>query len=200
MHAVSLPDSKAHLRPALGLLLLTLAGCGLLYAQAATRLTGALFPAQANGSLVLRDGKPVGSLLVAQPFSGDGWFQPRPSAAGYNPMAAAGSNQARSNPALRARIDAAIAEVAQREGVAPSQVPVDLVTQSGGGLDPHLTPAAARIQIARVARTRGLDDRQVETLVQAATEPALWGVFGQPRVNVLELNLAVEALARSDTR
>jgi len=200
MHAVSLPDSKAHLRPALGLLLLTLAGCGLLYAQAATRLTGALFPAQANGSLVLRDGKPVGSLLVAQPFSGDGWFQPRPSAAGYNPMAAAGSNQARSNPALRARIDAAIAEVAQREGVAPSQVPVDLVTQSGGGLDPHLTPAAARIQIARVARTRGLDDRQVETLVQAATEPALWGVFGQPRVNVLKLNLAVEALARSDTR
>lgn len=200
MHAVSLPDSKAHLRPALGLLLLTLAGCGLLYAQAATRLTGALFPAQANGSLVLRDGKPVGSLLVAQPFSGDGWFQPRPSAAGYNPMAAAGSNQARSNPALRARIDAAIAEVAQREGVAPSQVPVDLVTQSGGGLDPHLTPAAARIQIARVARTRGLDDRQVETLVQAATEPALWGVFGQPRINVLKLNLAVEALARSDTR
>jgi K+-transporting ATPase ATPase C chain len=200
MHAASFPDSKAHLSPALGLLVLTLAGCGLLYSQAATRITGALFPAQAHGSVLLRDSKAVGSELVAQPFTGEGWFLPRPSAAGYNPMSAAGSNQARSNPALRERIEAATAEVAQREGIAPSQVPFDLVTQSGGGLDPHISPAAARIQIARVARARGLNAAQLETLVQVATEPPLWDIFGQPRVNVLKLNLAVEALSRSGAR
>lgn len=200
MHVASIPELQARLRPAIGLLVLTLAGFGLLYSQVATRITGALFPAQANGSLILREGKPVGSELVAQPFSGGGWFLPRPSAASYDPMAAAGSNQSRSNPDLRARLDAAIAEAAQREGIAREEVPFDLVTQSGGGLDPHLSPAAVQVQIARVAWARGLDAVKVEALVQANTEAPVWGVFGQPRVNVLKLNLAVEALARSEAR
>jgi len=122
--------------------------------------------------------------------------QPRPSAASYDPMAAAGSNTARSNPDLRKRVDAATAEVAAREGVAPSDVPAELVTQSGGGLDPHLTPAGARVQVARVAKARGLDPRVVQQAVDAATEAPQFGVLGQPRVNVLRLNLALDAQAR----
>lgn len=173
-----------------------LLGCGLLYALIGTLLGGALFPAPALGSLVERDGRVVGSALVAQPFADAHYFQPRPSAAGYDPMAAAGSNQARSNPDLRKRIDAARVEVAQREGIAPAAVPIELLTQSGGGLDPHLTPEGARVQIARVARARGLDTTVVQRLVDASTEAPQFGLLGQPRVNVLRLNLALDASTR----
>ncbi|WP_374558056.1 potassium-transporting ATPase subunit KdpC [Thermomonas sp.] len=169
---------------------------GLLYSLAGTALGRALFPVQAAGSLVERGGRVVGSALVAQPFADARYFQPRPSAASYDPMAAAGSNMARSNPDLRKRVDAATAEVAAREGVAPSDVPAELVTQSGGGLDPHLTPAGARVQVARVAKARGLDPRVVQQAVDAATEASQFGVLGQPRVNVLRLNLALDAQAR----
>jgi K+-transporting ATPase ATPase C chain len=153
-----------------------------------------LFPAQATGSLVERDGRVVGSMLVAQPFADARYFQPRPSAANFDPMAAAGSNQARSNPDLRKRIADATVAVAAREGIAPAQVPDDLVTESGGGLDPDISPAAARIQVARVARARGLAPGMVETLVAHATQAPRFGVLGPPRVNVLRLNLALDAL------
>lgn len=189
-------QERAGLRAPLLFAVVTLVVFGLLYSLVGTALGRALFPAQATGSLVERGGRVVGSALVAQPFAGAGYFQPRPSAAGYDPMAAAGSNMARSNPDLRKRVDEATAEVAAREGIAPSDVPAELVTQSGGGLDPHLTPAGARVQVARVAKARGLDPRVVQQAVDAATEAPQFGVLGQPRVNVLRLNLALDAQAR----
>lgn len=166
---------------------------GLCYSLLGAGLGQLLFPQQADGSLLQRDGQVVGSRLLAQPFASERYFQPRPSAANYDPMAAAGSNQARSNPDLRQRIAEATAAVAKREGVAPTQVPADLVTQSGGGLDPHVSPAAARLQIARVARARGLAEAQVAQLVAQHTEARQFGLLGQPRVNVLALNLALDA-------
>ena len=183
-------------RPALMLGAVSLLLLGLAYALATTSVSRLLFPAQGNGSLLVRDGQVRGSTLVAQPFKGDGYFQARPSAANYDPMAAAGSNLARSNPALQERVQASIATVAAREGVSPAQVPGDLVTQSGAGMDPELSPAAAQVQVARVARARGLAVDRVAALVQAHTLGPQWGVFGQPRVNVMALNLALDDVGR----
>ena len=168
---------------------------GLLFPVVTALVGQTLFPAQANGSLITRDGVVVGSSLVAQPFADARYFQPRPSAAGFDPRALAGSNWAPSNPALRERIAATSAAVAGREGVAASAIPSDLVTASGSGIDPHISPDAARLQTARVAQARGLPAAQVQTLVDAATLAPTFGVFGQARVNVLELNLALDALA-----
>ncbi len=183
-------------RASLGLAGIALAGLGLLYSLAGVGLGQLLFAPQAQGSLLWRDGVVVGSAWVAQPVAGDGWFEPRPSAAGYDPMALAGSNLARSNPALHARIAQARSERAQREGVAPEQVPADLVTQSGSGADPHISVAAAQLQAPRVARQRGLPPERVLALVAQHSEPAQWGVLGEPRVNVLRLNLALDAEGR----
>ncbi len=180
-------------RPAIGLSLFGLLGTGLLYALAATGVAGTLFPAQADGSLVRdADGTVRASLRVAQPFSGDGYFQTRPSAAGYDPMAAAGSNLARSNPALITRVAEATTEVAAREQIAASQVPGELVTQSASGLDPELSPAAVQVLVARVARARGWPQARVQALVDAHVQGRQWGVFGQPRVNVIALNRALD--------
>jgi len=181
-------------RPALVLGISSLLLLGLAYAMATTSVSRLLFPAQADGSLLIRDGQVRGSQLIAQPFVGDGYFQARPSAANYDPMAAAGSNMARSNPALQQRVQAAITAVAAREGVPAAQVPGDLVTQSGAGMDPEISPAAAQVQIARVARSRSLPVERVAALVQANTRGPQWGVFGQPRVNVMTLNLALDDL------
>ncbi|WP_421569937.1 potassium-transporting ATPase subunit KdpC [Stenotrophomonas sp. PD6] len=191
--AIALQHDGA-LRPAIGLGVVSLLGLGLVYAVATTGISAALFPAQAEGSLLVHDGQVRGSRLIAQPFVGDGYFQARPSAANYDPMAAAGSNLARSNPALQQRVDEATHAVAVREGIAVAQVPGDLVTQSGAGMDPEISPAAAAVQVARVARSRGLDSDQVQALVQAHTQGPQWGVFGQPRVNVMTLNLALDGL------
>lgn len=188
-------DHRAGLRPAIVLALVILGGFGLLYSLAGTALGRVLFPAQVTGGAIERGGKIVGSSLVAQPFGDARYFQPRPSAASYDPMAAAGSNQARSNPELRKRIDRARAEVAQREGIAQDAVPIELITQSGSGLDPHLTPEGARVQAARVARARGLPLVQVRAMVERHIERPQWGLLGQPRVNVLKLNLALDARA-----
>lgn len=181
-------------RGSIGLTLVSLLGFGFLYSLAGVGIGQALFPDAADGSVIARDGRLVGSALVAQPFVGDGYFQPRPSAAGYDPMSLAGSNQARTNPDLRRRLEEARAAVAQREGIDPATVPGDLVTQSGGGADPHISPASAAIQTERVARARGLGREVVERLVAEHTEGKQLGVFGQPRVHVLKLNLALDAL------
>lgn len=181
------------LRASVGLALVSLLLFGLLYSLAATGLGRMLFPAAATGSVIERDGRVIGSTLVAQPFADERYFQPRPSAAGYNPMALSGSNQARTNPDLRARIDASRAAVAAREGVEAAAVPSDLVTQSGGGIDPHISPAAAQVQVARVARARGVDVSRIEALVAAHTDAPQFGVFGATRINVLALNLALDA-------
>lgn len=197
----SFPSSNATApvwRPALALAGVSLLGFGLLYSLAGVGLGSVLFPHQAGGSLIERDGKVIGSSLVAQPFADDRYFQSRPSAASYDVMALAGSNQARTNPDLRSRIDEARAAVAAREGVAPDAVPSDLVTQSGGGIDPHLSPAAVQIQIARVARVRGLPVSEIERLVAEHTTAPQFGLLGAPRVNVLELNLALDGAGKPE--
>lgn len=187
-------DHGCNLRASMGLSLVALLVMGFAYSLAGAGLGRFLFPHQAGGSLIERDGQVIGSALVPQPFSTDRYFQARPSGSNYDPMAAAGSNQARSNPDLRTRIDETRAAVAAREGIAPAAVPIELITQSGGGLDPHITPQGARVQAARVARARGLAATQVDALVAAHIEAPQFGVLGHARVNVLELNLALDAL------
>jgi K+-transporting ATPase ATPase C chain len=190
-----LSSKPSALRASIGLALAALLLFGLGYSLIATGVGRALFPQAATGSLIERGGRVVGSVLVAQPFAADRYFQPRPSAASYDPMALSGSNQARTNPDMRKRVDEARKAVAAREGVAPEAVPSDLVTQSGGGIDPHISPEAARIQVARVAKARGLSTERIESLLAQRVEGRQLGLFGQPRVNVLELNLALDALA-----
>jgi len=199
-HAIALPassaactlDDRSTLRASVGFAFVILVGFGFLYSLAGTGIGRVLFPHQATGSLVLVDGTPRGSSLVAQPFVDARYFQPRPSAGNYDPMAAAGSNLARSNPDLRARMAKLRQEVARRDGISPDQVPAELVTMSGSGMDPHLSPQGAQVQIARVARARGLSETDVTAIVAAHTEPAVFGVLGEPRVNVLELNVALD--------
>ena len=195
-HNVSpaLPRSGGLLRASIGLSVVSLLVFGLAYSLVGTGLGRLLFPTAATGSVIERDGKVVGSSLVAQPFAHARYFAPRPSAANYDAMALAGSNQARTNPDMRKRVEDARAAIAAREGVDPVEVPSDLVTQSGGGIDPHISPEAAWIQIARVATARGLPAGVVENLVTSHTEDRQFGLYGVPRVNVLELNLALDAL------
>jgi K+-transporting ATPase ATPase C chain len=169
--------------------------CGLVYPGLATWLSGALFPAQSMGSLIERDGRVVGSALVAQPFVSERYFQSRPSAANYDVFALAGSNWAPSNPALRERVATASAAIAMREGIAAASLPVDLVTASGSGIDPHISPDAARVQAQRVARARGMPAADVIALIDAQVEGPVFGLLGQPRVNVLRLNLALDERA-----
>ncbi|ADV67242.1 potassium-transporting ATPase subunit KdpC [Deinococcus maricopensis] len=174
--------------------LVLVALAGLVYPVVTTLLGGALFPRQANGSLLERGGRVMGSRLVGQPFSGARYFIGRPSAAGaggYDPMSASGSNLAASNPALRARVQATAAAIAAREGVRAEQVPLDLLAASGSGLDPHISPASAALQVPRVARARGVSDAVVRAAVARHTRGAVLGV-GEPRVNVLELNLELD--------
>lgn len=187
-------------RGAIGLTVLSLAGFGFLYSLAGVGIGQAMFPATAGGSIVELDGKVIGSELVAQPFVSEQYFQPRPSSANYNTMSLAGSNQARTNPDMRKRLEETRSAVAQREGIELSAVPNDLITQSGGGIDPHISPQGAAVQIARVARARDLELNIVEGLVAQYTENKQFGLLGQPRVNVLELNLALDALPSPASR
>jgi len=187
-------SDRGLLRGGIVLALISLIGFGLLYPLAGVGLGQLLFPHQARGSLIEAGGQIRGSALVAQPFAAAGYFHPRPSAAGYDPMALAGSNLAQSNPELQRRIDSSRTALAGQEGAAPAAVPGDLLTQSGSGIDPHISPAAAALQLERVARTRGLSVEEVGTLLARHTEARQFGWLGQPRVHVLELNLALDAL------
>lgn len=183
------------LRPALVLFVLLSALTGLLYPLAVTGAAQALFPAQAEGSLVLRDGKAVGSSLIGQNFSDPKHFWGRPSATApmpYNAAASGGSNQGPLNPALAEAVKGRIEALRTVDPGNAQPVPVDLVTASASGLDPHISPAAARYQAARVARVRGLPADHVEQLIADHTAAPLWGVLGEPRVNVLALNLALD--------
>lgn len=179
------------LRFSVGMLVL----CGLLYPFVSTGIDGALFPFQAGGSIVRVDGRAIGSALVAQPFTSARYFQPRPSSSGYDPVHMAGSNLAPSNPELRKQVAARIAAIARRDGIPAAQVPADLAYASGSSIDPDISPAAARIQMARVARARHLPLSTVRQLVAAHTRGPGLGILGQARVNVLALNLALDALA-----
>ncbi len=185
------------IRPAATLLLVLSLVTGLAYPLVVTGAAQLLFPQQASGSLIQRGSAPVGSALVGQNFSKPGHFWGRPSAtapAPYNAEASGGSNFGPLNPALADAVKARIAALRAADPGNTAAVPVDLVTASGSGLDPHISPAAARYQIARVARARQLPPEAVAQLVERHVELPLWGVLGEPRVNVLQLNLALEAL------
>lgn len=200
-HSAYTAQSRTNImRGAIVLTLITLVGFGFLYSLAGVGIGQALFRHTANGSLIERDGKVIGSALVAQPFVSDKYFHPRPSASNYDPTALAGSNQARTNPDLRKRLEDTRAAIAQREGVAPLSVPGDLFTQSGAGIDPHITAASAAIQVDRIARARGVPRDAVANLLAQHTEEKQWGVFGQARVNVLQLNLALDVLGTHSSR
>jgi K+-transporting ATPase ATPase C chain len=172
---------------------------GVVY-PAITTLVGTLaFHDQTTGSLIERDGRVVGSRLIGQPFSGERYFWSRPSATGpmpYNSAVSSGSNQGPINPALEQAVQDRIAALKAADPGNTLPIPVDLVTASASGLDPEISPAAAEYQVARVARARGVDERSVRTLVRAATSGRTLGLLGEPRVNVLELNLALDGAAQ----
>jgi potassium-transporting ATPase KdpC subunit len=167
---------------------------GLGYPLLVTLLAGALFPHKAGGSLILKDGQVIGSELLAQSFTSDRYFHPRPSAAGngYDATASGGSNLAQSNAKLVQRIQGDIDKLAASNPGKP--VPIDLVTTSGSGLDPDITPDAALYQAPRVAKTRGLSEDRVRTLIEKHITGRQLGFLGEPRVNVLELNLDLDTL------
>jgi potassium-transporting ATPase KdpC subunit len=177
---------------------------GIAYPLVVTGVAKLLFPRQADGSLILKDGKVIGSELLAQSFTSDRYFHPRPSATNYSDAAdfksdstsspSGGSNLAQSNKALLTRIQGDIDKLQKENPGKP--VPIDLVTQSGSGLDPDITPDAAYYQAPDVAKARGLDEGRVRELIAQHITPRQLGILGEPRVNVLELNLALDALQK----
>ena len=184
---------KKHLLTAVLMTIATTVLLGILYPLLVTGLARLFFPTQANGDLIPRNGVVVGSRLIGQPFTGPGYFHSRPSAAGaagYDASASSGSNLGPTNAQLIARVNGDVARVqAENPGV---PVPVDLVTTSASGLDPDITPAAAAFQVRRVALERKATEADIKKLVEQHTANRQWGFLGEPRVNVLELNLALD--------
>ena len=188
---------RKQLRPAIVATLLLAIVTGLIYPLVVTAVAQVVFPSQANGSLIRKDGQVVGSALIGQPFDVPQYFWGRPSATSpypYNAAVSSGSNLGPTNPALAARVQDRVAALhaADPDNMAP--IPVDLVTSSASGLDPDISVAAALYQVARVARARGLDESMVARLVSTSTTGRQFGVLGEPRVNVLRLNLALDGL------
>ncbi len=184
------------IRPAIVLLVVFTLITGIAYPLAVTGVAQLLFPFEANGSVMTKEGKPAGSSLIGQPFDGAGYFQGRPSATSpypYNAAASSGSNLSQGNPGLLERVQAreSLFTDANQDN---KPAPVDLLTASGSGLDPHISPASAEYQVRRVAAELGLDEARVRALVAAYTEGRQFGIFGEPRVNVLRLNLALDKL------
>lgn len=188
---------KNILRPALVLFFILTLVTGVAYPLLVTGVAKMLFPVQASGSLIMRDGKAVGSELIGQNFSDPKHFWGRPSATGpmpYNASASSGSNQGPLNPALTDAVKGRIEALRAADPGNTRSVPIDLVTASASGLDPHISPAAANYQVSRVAKARSLPADKVQALVNAQAEAPLLGLLGEPRVNVLKLNLALDKL------
>lgn len=186
-------------RPALVTFAVLTALTGIAYPLIVTGIGQVAFPDQAAGSLILRDGKPVGSSLIGQNFSDPKYFWGRPSATApqpYNASNSSGSNQGPLNPALTDAVKGRIEALRAADPGNTAPVPVDLVTASGSGLDPHISVAAAQFQAARVAKLRDLPLEQIQPLIARHTEGQQWGFLGEPRVNVLALNLALDAARR----
>lgn len=186
----------AQLRSALMMFFILTILTGVAYPLAVTAIAQLLFPHQANGSLISKDGKPIGSTLIGQPFDDPKYFWGRPSATApfpYNAAASSGSNLGPTNPALIETVKMRVAALKAADPGNDTPVPVDLVTASGSGLDPHISPASAEYQVRRVARARGREEALVRTLVSQHTEGRQLGMLGERRVNVLALNLALDA-------
>lgn len=183
------------LRPSLGLVAVGFLIAGMLYATASVSIAQLIFPKQANGSVIELNGKVVGSSLVGQNFVSEPYFHGRPSAVSYNVDGMAGSNLAVSNPDLQKQIKERTVQFAQDNHILEQKVPNDMVTASGSGIDPDISPESAFLQVKRVAQQRHLPEQQVRDLVQQQIQPAQFGVYGQARVNVLQLNLALEQLS-----
>ena len=186
----------AQFRPALVLIILMTVLTGIVYPLLVTAVSQVGMPERANGSLIVREGKPVGSALIGQPFGDPKHFWSRPSATSpypYNASSSSGSNQGPTNPALTDAVTARIKALRDADPGNTAPVPADLVTASGSGLDPHISPAAAEYQVARVAKARSVDPAKLRGLVAEATEGRQLGFLGEPRVNVLKLNLALDA-------
>lgn len=189
----------AQLRASVLVLLIFSVLTGLVYPLVITGIAQVVFPGRANGSLIVRDGKTVGSELIGQPFDDPKYFWSRPSATGptpYNAGSSSGSNLAVSNPAQADAIKARVAKLRDSDPGNQTPIPIDLVTASGSGLDPHISPAAARFQIPRVARARGISEQSLRALIDKHTESRQWGILGEPCVNVLKLNLALSDVNR----
>jgi len=186
---------KKNLIIAIRFTLITTLIFGLVYPLLVTVLSQWIFPNQANGSLVTKNGQVVGSLLIGQAFSGDKYFHPRPSAAGngYDPTASGGSNLGPTNQTLVTRVQQDVAKLEKENPGAA--IPADLVTTSGSGLDPDISPASADFQVTRVAKARGLSAEELRRIVAKHTQQRQYGIFGEARVNVLELNLDLDATA-----
>ncbi len=187
----------AILRPVLIVFLTLTILAGVLYPLLVTGVAQLIFPFQANGSLKGQQGKPIGSELIGQPFDDPKYFWGRLSATPdfpYNSASSSGSNLGPSNPALVEEVKARVEALQKADPGNKSSIPIDLVTSSGSGLDPHISPAAALYQASRVARFRGLSEERVRTLVDQFVDPRQWGFLGEPRVNVLRLNLALDGL------
>ena len=190
---------STQIRPALVIFLLLTVFTGGIYPLVVTGIGTSVFGHQAAGSLILKDGKVIGSSLIGQNFADPKYFWGRPSATSpmpYNPLASSGSNQGPLNPALTDAVKGRIEALRTADPGTTAAVPIDLVTASGSGLDPHISVAAANYQVARVARLRGLQPEQVNALVAKHAQGRFLGLFGEPRINVLELNLALDAVAR----
>lgn len=185
---------STQLRPALVMLLALTIITGMLYPLTVTGIAQVIFPHQANGSLVTIDGRVYGSELVGQQFDDPKYFWGRPSAAGYNAAASSGSNYGPMNPSLREVVQARLNALKAADPINQYPVPVDLVTASGSGLDPHISVASALYQVHRVAATRGLREAEVTSLVEKYTAGRQFGVLGEQRVNVLLLNLALDRI------
>ncbi|MGZ8382977.1 MAG: potassium-transporting ATPase subunit KdpC [Nitrospira sp.] len=186
----------AQLRSALMVFFILTILTGVAYPLAVTGLAQLLFPHQANGSLLYKEGKPIGSTLIGQPFDDPKYFWGRPSATApfpYNAAASSGSNLGPTNPALTEAVKTRVAALRAADPGNDTPVPVDLVTASGSGLDPHISPAAAEYQVRRVARARGREEAFVRAVVSPHTEGRQLGMLGERRVNVLALNLALDA-------
>lgn len=207
MNASVRGSARQYLVALRALLVLTVA-LGIAYPLAITAVAQLAIPAQANGSLITLHGRVVGSAIIGQSFNtadgtaAPGWFQPRPSAAGdgYDALASGGSNLAPNNPELSALENRRASAIEKADGVSREQIPVDALTASASGLDPHISPAYALLQVHRIAVARGVDDAQVRRLVTAKIQGRDLGYLGEPTVNVLELNIALARLDPAESK
>ncbi|ENW21240.1 MULTISPECIES: potassium-transporting ATPase subunit KdpC [Acinetobacter] len=188
-------EPQSLFRSSLGLVLVGFLIAGVLYCSVSVSLAQLLFPKQANGSVIELNGKIVGSSLVGQDFASDQYFHARPSAIAYDADAVGGSNLAVSNPELQKEIKERTLQFAQNNQILEQQVPPEMITASGSGIDPDISPESALLQVKRVAQQRAISEQKVRDLVQQQIQPVQLGLYGQARVNVLQLNIALDQLS-----